>query len=275
MERFRSRQRHDYRRARNKNRRKHSTDSGNAPVVDVTTLYVLLVVFTATLIRSAFGFGEALIAVPLLALFIPLGIAAPLAVLVSITIAGVIVAQDWKHIHFRSAGWLVLSTIFGIPLGLLLLTSNHQAAVKAALAILILAFSVYALIGKKPLEMPQDSKPWLIGCGFCAGIMGGAYGMNGPPLVIYGSMRRWSAQHFRATLQGYFLPASLLGMGGYWLAGLWVPAVTHYYLVSLIAVFPAILLGRILNHRLQGEAFLKYVYLGLAGIGITLLIQSQ
>ena len=31
--------------------------------------------------------------------------------------------------------------------------------------------------------------------------------MNGPPLAIYGSMRRWSAQHFRATLQGYFLPA--------------------------------------------------------------------
>ena len=56
-------------------------------------------------------------------------------------------------------------------------------------------------------------------CGFCAGVLGGAYGMNGPPLVIYGAMRRWSAQHFRATLQGYFLPASIIGMGGYWLAG--------------------------------------------------------
>jgi hypothetical protein len=44
--------------------------------------------------------------------------------------------------------------------------------------------------------------------------------MNGPPLVIYGSMRRWSPQHFRATLQGYFLPASIIGMSGYRLAGL-------------------------------------------------------
>ncbi len=40
--------------------------------------------------------------------------------------------------------------------------------------------------------------------------------MNGPPLVVYGGMRRWSPQHFRATLQGYFLPASVIGMAGYW-----------------------------------------------------------
>jgi len=99
--------------------------------------------------------------------------------------------------------------------------------------------------------------------------------MNGPPLVIYGSMRRWSAQHFRATLQGYFLPASMIGMGGYWLSGLWIPAVTHYYLASLLAVIPAILLGRIVNHRLHGEAFLKYVYLGLVAIGVVLIAQSS
>jgi hypothetical protein len=33
-------------------------------------------------------------------------------------------------------------------------------------------------------------------------------------------MRRWSPQHFRATLQGYFLPASIVAMIGYSLAGL-------------------------------------------------------
>ena len=243
--------------------------------MELITLHVLAVVFIATFIRSAFGFGEALIAVPLLALSIPLKVAAPLAVLVSITIAAVIVAQDWRKIHFRSTGWLVLATLFGIPLGLLLLTSSHQRAVKTALGIVIVAFSVYSLLGRRPPELKRDSRIWLLGCGFCAGVFGGAYGMNGPPLVIYGSMRRWSAQHFRATLQGYFLPASMIGMGGYWLSGLWIPAVTHYYLASLLAVIPAILLGRIVNHRLHGEAFLKYVYLGLVAIGVVLIAQSS
>jgi hypothetical protein len=230
--------------------------------------------FAATLIRSAFGFGEALVAVPLLAFCIPLNVAAPLAVLVSITIAAIVVVQDWNKIHIRSAGWLVLSTIFGIPVGVLLLTSSHQRIVKAALAAIIIAFSIYSLIGRTPLELRRDSRGWLLACGFCAGILGGAYGMNGPPLAIYGSMRRWSAQHFRATLQAYFLPASVIGMFGYWMAGLWVPAVTHYYLLSLPVMVPAVFLGRIVNHRLHPQAFMKYVYVGLGCIGVLLLLQA-
>jgi len=60
------------------------------------TLHVVIVVFVATLIRSALGFGEALFAVPLLALRLPLAVAAPLAVLISITIAAIVVVQDWQ-----------------------------------------------------------------------------------------------------------------------------------------------------------------------------------
>src|SRR5271167_366220 len=242
--------------------------------MDGTTVYVLLVIFVATLIRSVFGFGEALIAVPLLALRLPVNVAAPLAVLVSITVAAVIIAQDWHKIHLGSAGWLVVSTLFGIPLGVMLLTSGNHRLVKASLAVIIMAFSAYALIGRKPPELHSDSRGWLLGCGFLAGVLGGAYGMNGPPLAIYGAMRRWSAQHFRATLQGYFLPASIIGMAGYWLAGLWVPVVTHYYLLSLVLVLPAILVGRVINHRLRGDAFLKYVHVGLVLIGAALLAQA-
>lgn len=235
---------------------------------------VLFVVFIATLIRSAFGFGEALVAVPLLALWIPLEVAAPLAVLISITVAGIVVVQDWKKIHLHSTTWLVLPTLFGIPIGLLLLTSSHQRIVKATLGVVIIAFSVYSLIGRTPLELKRDHRGWLLLCGFCAGVMGGAYGMNGPPLVIYGAMRRWSAQHFRATLQGYFLPASIIGMAGYWLAGLWVHAVTHYYLLSLPVTLLGVFLGRVINHRMHGDAFLKYIYLGLIAIGALLLVQA-
>ncbi len=242
--------------------------------MDSTTVLVLSVVFFATLVRSAFGFGEALIAVPLLALTIPIEIAAPVAVLLSITIAAVVVVQDWRHVHVSSAGWLLAPTFLGIPLGVLLLRSAHQDVVKGVLAVIIIAFSGFFLLVKKPLELRSDSRPWMLGCGFVAGILGGAYGMNGPPLVIYGAMRRWSPQHFRATLQGYFLPASLVAMGGYWLAGLWKPAVTHYFLVSLPVAIPAIFLGRLINHQLKGEAFLKFVHVGLVGVGAVLLVQA-
>ena len=250
----------------------------------VTTVSVLSILFIATLIRSAFGFGEALIAVPLLAFFIPLSVAAPLAVLVSITVAAIVVEQDWKKIHLASTGWLVFSTLFGIPLGLLLLMNSHQRLVKGALAVIIMVFAAYALFdqgvfggksnGRGPLELKQDHRGWLLVCGFLAGVLGGAYGMNGPPLVVYGAMRRWSAQHFRATLQGYFLPASVIGMIGYWMAGLWTSRVTHYYLLSLPVTLVGVYAGRAINHRIQGEAFVKYLYFALAGIGAVLLAQA-
>ena len=238
------------------------------------TLYVLGVIFVATLIRSAIGFGEALIAVPLLALRIPLKTAAPLAVMVSITIAALIIIQDWHKVYFRSAARLLLPTILGIPLGLLLLTNAHQQLVKLLLASVIIGFAVYSLNKTHVRELKQDSTPWLFGCGFLAGILGGAYGMNGPPLAVYGAMRRWSPQHFRATLQGYFLPASILGMVGYLWNGLWSPELTHYYLLSLPVTLPAIWLGRAANHRLPVETFSRYVFGGLIVIGIVLALQA-
>ena len=95
------------------------------------------------------------------------------------------------------------------------------------------------------------------------------------PIVIYGSLRHWSPEHFRATLQGYFLPASLLGMIGYWLAGLWVPAVTRYYFWSLPLALAAIFLGRAINQRMRGRSFLRYVHVGLLLVGTVLLLQSM
>ena len=233
---------------------------------------MILVLFGATLVRSTFGFGEALIAVPLLALAMPVKEAAPLAVLVSITIAFVILLQDWRLVHFRSAGWLVLSTLLGIPLGLMLLSNVSESVVKANLGAIIIAFSTYSLTGRRKHELRDDRFAWFFG--FNAGVLGGAYGMNGPPLAIYGALRRWSPEYFRATLQAYFLPASVAGTVGYALAGLWTPAVNHFYLFSLPGVLLASFLGRSLNRRIHTHQFISYVYFGLIVIGAVLLVQA-
>ncbi len=233
---------------------------------------VVAVIFIATLIRSTFGFGEALVAVPLLALTLPVETAVPLAVLMSVTVAGAILAQDWRKVHLGSAGRLVLWTLPGIPLGLLLLVRTPAPVVKAVLAVVIVTFSTYCLVSRRELVLKSDRLAWL--AGFVAGVLGGAYGMNGPPLVIYGALRRWSPEHFRATLQGYFLPASLIGLVGYWLTGVWVSDVTRYYLLSLLPALAAVLLGRALNRRMKGAAFVRYVHVGLIVVGAVLLVQA-
>jgi len=236
------------------------------------TFVVVAVFFGATLIRSALGFGEALIAVPLLSFVLPVEVAAPVAVLVSITVAAVVVAQDWRHVHLRSAAWLVISTLAGIPLGLLMLRTVSEPMVKAVLGALVAAFAASGLRGRTRHQLTNDRWAWLFGVS--AGVLGGAYGMNGPPLVAYGTLRRWSPEHFRATLQGYFLPASLIGMIGYRAAGLWTPTVSRYYLLSLPMVLLAIPLGRALNRRLDTQRFLVFVHAALLASGAGLVFQS-
>ncbi|HUX67491.1 MAG TPA: sulfite exporter TauE/SafE family protein [Terriglobales bacterium] len=245
------------------------------PLPTPTSIALLCgVVFLATLVRSSFGFGEALVAVPLLALRWPLRQAAPLAVLVSVTVAGVILLRERQRVHWGSAAGLLAATLAGLPCGLLLLTTVASAAVKLGLGAAILAYALWALVAPAPPPPPRHQRAALLLCGFAAGVLGGAYGMNGPPLVVYGSLQRWPGPQFRATLQAYFLPASLLGLLGFGWAGLLTPAVWRDYLVALPALALALPLGGRLHRRLAARAWSTALHAGLAAIALLLLVQA-
>lgn len=240
----------------------------------VIFFYIFLISFLATLVRSTFGFGESLVAVPLFSLFIPIDAAVPLSVLISILVALVVVVQDHRQIHFNSAKWLILFALLGIPIGILILIYGNELWVKIGLGVIIVLYSLYAISGKNSIVLETDNKYWLFTCGFLSGILGGAYGINGPPLVVYGNMRKWNAKDFRATLQAYFLPASFIGAVGYIVKGLLTLTVLKYFLISLPASLPAIYLGRYLNRKLKDGAFFSYVYWGLILIGLFLIVNS-
>ena len=166
----------------------------------------------------------------------------------------------------------MLATVAGMPLGLLALNVVDGRIIKAILAVVIIAFSTFSLLDRAPAALHDDRKAWIFGFG--AGVLGGAYGMNGPPLVVYGALRRWSPQQFRATLQGYFLPVSFVGLIAYGLIGLWDRAIAEYFVWSLPGIAAATVLGRSINHRMESDRFFRVVYGGLALIGAALVVQA-
>src|ERR1700749_2252461 len=101
--------------------------------METILLYLFIISFIATLVRSTFGFGESLVAVPLFSIFIPLNVAVPLSVLISVLVALVVVIQDHKQIHLNSAKWLILFAFLGIPIGLLILVYGNELWVKTGL----------------------------------------------------------------------------------------------------------------------------------------------
>lgn len=145
------------------------------------------IMFFATAFRTTFGFGEALIAVPLLSLILPVKVSAPVAVLASIFIAAIVALRNWRHIHFSAAGRLLFATILGIPIGLFILNHASESVTKATMGVFLLLFAAFSLHKPESFRLKDDRHIWIFG--FLAGVSGGSYGMNGPPLAVYGADR--------------------------------------------------------------------------------------
>lgn len=241
-------------------------------IADMPLLPVLLIVFLAALTRSTFGFGDALVGMPLLAVVTSIRNATSLMGFIGPTLAVLLLMKEWRRIDFRSAWRLIISTIAGIPVGLFFLKRVDERAVNLVLAAVIIIFSVYNLAKPGRLNLKSERPAWLFG--FAAGILGAAYNTNGPPVVFYGALRKWPPETFRATLQGYFLPtggAILIGQG---LAGLWTRPVVSAYLYSLPVIVVAGITGIALSRLIPAGKFNRYVYALMLILGAVLLIKA-
>jgi hypothetical protein len=235
--------------------------------------FVAGVVFVAAFIRSALGFGDAVVAMPLLAMALGIRTATPLVAFVGPTISLLILAGSWRKVEFNTAGRLIAATLLGIPVGIYGLARLPEEPLKIALGLVILLYGVIGLVRPQAkLENEKAWMPWALGAS--AGILGGAYNTNGPPIVAYGMLRGWPPESFRATLQGYFLPTGLAILAGHGLAGLWTGAVLSLFVYSLPAIVLGVILGSLLNKKLTHGIFAKLVYLSLTVMGAAMLLRA-
>lgn len=235
-------------------------------------LPVLAVIFLSTFTRSALGFGDALIAMPLLAMLVSMEVATPLVALGATTIAIAILVGAWKQVDIRATWRLVVSTLVGVPLGLLFLKAAPEAIVEGLLGLVLIGFGLYSLATPRLPALRSENLSYVFG--LMAGILGGAYNTNGPPVVVYGALRRWSAERFRATMQGYFLPTGLTILISHGLAGLWTPTVLRLYGYALPVIVAAVIVGGWVNKKIAAGRFHQVVYGFLVLIGVILIVRA-
>lgn len=234
-------------------------------------MIIAAILFLAIILQTSVGFGSALVAMPLLSLVLDLKTASPLFALTALTINGLIVARSWHSINIQAVWRLVLATWLGIPGGVLIVAIAPAPVVTTGLGLLLLLFGLYRLI-RWPLPILQ-SPHWAYPFGIVAGLLGGAYNTNGPPIVLYGLMKQWSPQQFRATLQGYFLPTGLAIVLTQGLNHLWTPTVGTLYLTTIPTTILGFYCGQWLHHRLKPHHFDRGLGLVLIGLGGLLLFR--
>lgn len=232
-------------------------------------LLLALIVFLAVFVQAAAGFGLALVSMPLLTAVIGLPTAAPLMAVVGMGVEMVLLVRFREAVNLRAVRNLVLAALVGTPIGLYLLRVVDPAAGARILGLIVAGYALYALVSPHLPALTHPRWAWLFG--FAAGIIGGLYNTSGPPVIIYGSCRRWYPAEFKGNLQGFFLPTGLLVLIGHGLQGNINTAVWYYVLISIPAVVLGLAAGVLLDGRIPAPTFRKLVLILLLLIGLNLL----
>lgn len=246
------------------------TLAGNIRCMEITL--VLLVIMLAFMVRATFGFGDALVGMPLLALTIGIRTAAPLMALLALVIALLIFLRYRQWVDFSVSWKLIVAALAGVPVGLLYLTRIDEALVNLILGAIVVVFVLSRWRGWKPKRMLPGAVTWITG--FFSGILGAAYNTNGPPVIMLLSARGWSPAVFRATLQSYFFFTGLGVVAGHIAWGNVDREVLIYFLAGLPVVLFSFFLGDRIFVRLRADRFYGWVYAVLLVLGCSLIVKS-
>lgn len=236
----------------------------------MTTLLIAAIVFLAMLVQTVAGFGMGLVSMPLLTGLIAPIEAAALVSLVGITSEIYMLIRLRHTLRTRAVIRLIVGSLLGIPLGVAALSQLDDRVILIPLAVLMIGYSLYGLLNFKLPQLKDDRLG--IGFGFAAGLLSGAYNTSGPPLVIFGTARRWTPPEFRVNLQAIFFTNSILVIITRALAGHYTGEVLTNYLIALPMMVIGAFIGFRVEKRVNPAQFRRLVLILLLLLGVRLLI---
>ncbi|MCR9201865.1 MAG: sulfite exporter TauE/SafE family protein [Planctomycetaceae bacterium] len=230
---------------------------------------IIVIIAGAGFVRGAVGFGDALFAMPLLALVATTQFSSALMALCALLMALILLVREWKHLEFQAAVTLIACGFLGIPIGHQLLKLGNESVVKAILGVAVMLFSLWSLFRPSVVEL-KTNRPAPI-FGFLSGILGGAYNIAGPPLVIFGTLRKWSAQQLRSVMQAYCIAGSIVIVTLKALDGAVTLLVLRHFAFAIPVLAAATLIGQRLTRDMPTERFARWVHVCLLISSLTLL----
>ncbi|MCX8064885.1 MAG: sulfite exporter TauE/SafE family protein [Candidatus Hydrogenedentes bacterium] len=232
----------------------------------------------ASLVHTITGFGSALVGMPILVLGIGLDKSAPLMALLSQLVNLIVLANNWSGIRWGRSLVLIIPSLFGVPLGLILLKGGNENLLNILLGLILIFHSCFLLFFESKLSIVQISNrmAFLFGIptGFVAGVLGGAYNVNGPPVIIYTSLFEKEKMKFRSTLQLFFVANGFVIIGGHYFAGLITAEVWKLCFYGVPGLILGTILGVWLDRYITPERFSNIIVVSILTLGTVLILQS-
>ena len=237
------------------------------------TVFMLLVVFLGVFVQCVAGFGSALVAMPLLVPLLGLETATPLVAMMSIVTAP---SMAWKYRHACQWGevWRMMAgALPGVAVGLALPNVIDPHIVVVCAGVVVMAYAVYGLVGP---HLPHiRNRAWATPFGAMAGLLYGAFNIGGPPVVIYGTCRRWAPNSVRANLQTQSVVIVYCVFFGHLFQGHCTTQVWVDFAAILPAMALALVVGFWLNRYVNAAMFRRIVLVLLVVVGAMLIFRSS
>ena len=233
---------------------------------------IFLLTIGASFVQRTTGFGFGIFIMTMLPFMMPsYGEATTLSGLLAMTTSTLICIRMRKFITWKRLIPILLTFVVISTPTIFLSTRIDNQSLNRILGITLILTALYFAFFSKKIKL-KTTLPYQVGAGTVSGVMGGFFGMQGPPAVLYFISSEPDKNHYIAMAQTYFLLGNSVMTVVRAANGFLTSTVGRNYLFCLAAVFIGTMLGSWAFKRIPGKIFpyLVYSYIGISGLVIFL-----
>jgi uncharacterized membrane protein YfcA len=234
-------------------------------------VWICVVVAGASATQAISGFGFALIAVPLLSLFIDPQMSVVLATVVGAFSSTFQAITDRRYAQKKLVQRLAVTAYIGMPFGLIVFLVVSESVLRFIVGVVVLIAAV-ALMRGFYISHTNKKIDWIMG--WTSGVLATSTSTNGPPLVFLLQAKKLSPESFRASINVVF---SLTSFGAILLFAVSGNITTEDFGGIAVSV-PMLLLGLAIGFkvrsRINAEQFRVLVFVLLVVSALSALLAA-
>lgn len=224
----------------------------------------------AGFVQGLTGFGSALVAIPLMTMYMSL----PEAVAVSVLCGVVLNAQvGWSYRRYADRERLrplFIGAAPGVLAGVYLLHNVPGDMMKAGMGMFLMLYAAYGLFFER-VKARGLSQRWGYLAGFASGAIGAAFSAGGPPTVVYATLTGWPKDVIKAALAYFFFAVCLVSAGAHAASGMWSLKVLTMFALTAPASWFGTRFGIRFSGGIGERAYRRLLFTMLACMGVLML----
>ena len=238
------------------------------------SLPIFLLAIGASFIQRTIGFGFGIFIMTALPFLMPsYAEAVTLSGMLSLTSATVVMVKYVKYVTWKRFLPITFAFIIFSTIAIYMLDKIEGPAMRKILGIMLIFLCFYFSFFKEKLQkFIRPTAPWQIGAGTLSGVMGGLFGMHGPPVVLYLIVSEPDKNHYMGMIQTYAVITNVVMMVVRAFNGYLTPTVGTTYIYALGGLAIGVLAGNWAFKHIPNRLFtyLVYAYIGISGLIILL-----